>query len=186
MNDLASRPKNFSAFYSQIKIISIISSIAEEFFKSPNHVYIEKIKIQKDLELKNWKQAQDSLKAHQDRTALLLSSLAHRLAEEISLAVIETEDFNLLPTPEIILMIQKIKEALKALSEKSSADSIVAAENHSLEILQIFKKARQDALKDEKSVRGLKNSEIALRFAEAANLIEKLVQTLGEIIIKEP
>ncbi len=186
MNHLQNPLSGFSTLESQVKIIFGISSIAEEFFKNPNHVFVEKIKAQKNLELKIWKQAQDNLDANEDRTPLLLSSLAHRLAEEISLAVIETEEFNLLPTPEIILMIQKTKEAVKALSDKFSTDSIVAANNRSLETLQIFKKARQDAFKDEKSVRGLKNSEIALRFSEAANLIEKLVYTLGEIIIKEP
>ncbi len=192
MNNLKNCFSGSAVICSQMDVVSDISSIAGDFFKSPNNVFVEKIKILKNSEMKIWKKVQDGMNPQENRTLLLLSALAHRLAEEISLAVIETAQFDLLATPETILMIQKTKEAVKAISEslkslsaKSSADSITAAENCSLVILQIFKKARRDAFKDEKSVRGLKNSEIALRFSEIANIIEKMAKALGEIIATE-
>ena len=89
-------------------------------------------------------------------------------------------------------MIQKTKEAIrslsksfKAFSKKSAAAEILQSERLSLEIFEIFKKARLDALKDKKDVRGLKNSEIALRFSEIADIIEKMTKVIFELIATE-
>jgi hypothetical protein len=192
VNILKDRVLDHASLFSQLNALFEIAQASEEFFKSLSDVPIEKIKAKKNVELQIWKKTRDALFLKEDRTHLLLSSLCHRLAEEISLAAIETSEFKILPTPESILMIQKTKEATKALlkslkasSRKSSAAEILVSEGLSLEIFQIFKKARLDALKDKKDVRGLKNSEIALRFSEIADIIEKMTKVVGELIAME-
>ena len=189
MNILKDRVLDHASLFSHIDSLFEIALVSEEFFKSSSGVSIEKVKAKKNSELQIWKKTREALSTKENRTPLLLSSLCHRLAEEISLASIETSEFKILPTPESILMIQKTKEAIRALSKslrafskKSAAAEILVSEGLSLEIFQIFKKARMEALKDKKDVRGLKNSEIALRFSEIADIIEKMAKLIGELI----
>ena len=192
MNILKDRVLDHASLFSHIDSLFEIALVSEEFFKSSSGVLIEKVKAKKNSELQIWKKTREALSTKENRTPLLLSSLCHRLAEEISIAAIETWEFKILPTPESILMIQKTKEAIKALlksirafSKKSAASEILISERLSVEIFQIFKKARLDALKDKKDVRGLKNSEIALRFSEIADIIEKMTKVIGELIAME-
>jgi hypothetical protein len=192
VNILKDRALDHASLFSQINALFEIAQASEDFFKSSVGPSIEKIKAKKNVELQIWEKTRETLSIKENRNHLLLASLCHRLAEEISLATIETSEFKVLPTPESILMIQKTKEAIKALlksirafSKKSAASEILISERLSVEIFQIFKKARLDALKDKKDVRGLKNSEIALRFSEIADIIEKMTKVIGELIAME-
>ncbi len=159
------------------------------FFESSSSSLPKEMESLRETAKKTHINAQKDAEKNNDKSALYLSSCLYRIGEEIFLSVLETAEFKIPPSVEMILVTRHMESAthsiLSALSkypQEFCAPHLIMIKKFAADMAQINKKARYDAIRDARVVTGLKYAEILLRFAEAGELFHKIADAIGETL----
>lgn len=163
-----------------------ISKALRSFFETHPDLALEEAPRLRNAAKNDWIKAKEGASSNSDKTELAIALGLHRIGEESYFAILESSEFKTNLPVEARLAVRSLERTvqniLEALRPEGVSIRLVSIKKYASDVVQICKKARRDALKDAQTVRGLKQSEIFMRFSEAAEIAHKIADSLGEAL----